>query len=85
MQKGNKHYFFILDGCKQPGTVRGFYNEFLTDKLRDHRKVFEVLGNKMRVEESDEQLTGLGFSSTVRASIHCRVSGSFNRNLKINF
>jgi len=82
---GNKHYFFILENAKQPGQLRGLYNEFLTGALRDHRKVFEVLGDKMRVAESDEQLTGLGFSSTMRASIHCRVSGSFNRNLKINF
>jgi len=84
-EKGNKHYFFILENAKQPGQLRGLYNEFLTGALRDHRKVFEVLGDKMRVAESDEQLTGLGFSSTMRASIHCRVSGSFNRNLKINF
>jgi hypothetical protein len=82
---GNKHYFFILDKCKQPGTLRGLYNEFLMSDLREHRKVFEMLGDKMRVAESDEQLTGLGFSSTMRNSIHCRVSGSFNRNLKINF
>jgi hypothetical protein len=26
---GNKHYFFILESCRQPGKIRGFYNEFL--------------------------------------------------------
>jgi len=83
--QGNKHYFFILEGCKQPGEVRGFYNEFLTDKLRDHRKVFEVLGNKLKAPESDVQLSGLGFSSTQRNHVFCRVSGSFNRIVKITF
>lgn len=84
-QTGNKHYFFILDGCKQDGKVRGFFNEFLNENFREHRKVFEVLGNKMMCEESDNQLSGIGFSSTQRNSIVCKVTGSFTRLLKINF
>lgn len=84
-ETGNKHMFFIMDDCKQPGEVRGFYNEFLTDKLHEHRKVFEVLGSKMRVAESDEQLSGLGFSNTQRNHVYARVSGSFTRTLKITF
>ena len=83
--KGNKHYFFILEGCKQPGKIRGFYNEFLTDDLREHRKVFELLGSKMKAEESDVQLSGLGFSSTQRNHVYARVSGSFARTVKITF
>jgi hypothetical protein len=82
---GNKHYFFILEGCKQPGKIRGFYNEFLTDDLREHRKVFEVLGAKMKAEEADIQLSGLGFSSTKRNHVYCRVSGNFDRTVKITF
>ena len=82
---GNKHWFFILEGCKQPGKVRGFYNEFLVDTLHEHRKVFEVLGSKMKAEEADYQLSGLGFSSTQRNHVYCRVSGSFDRTIKITF
>lgn len=82
---GNKHWFFMLEGCKQPGPVRGFYNEFLDEQLREHRKVFEVLGSKMKAEESDHQLSGLGFSSTQRNHVFCKVSGNFNRTLKITF
>lgn len=82
---GNKHYFFILEGCKQPGKVRGFYNEFLTNKLTEHRKVFEVLGEKMKVEESDQQLSGLGFSSTQRNHVFAQVTGKFNRTVKVIF
>ena len=83
--KGNKHWFFMLEGAKHAGSARGFYNEFLRPELTEHRKVFEVLGSKMRVEPSDEQLCGLGFSSTIKASVLCKVEGSFNRVVKINF
>lgn len=82
---GNKHYFFMLEGCLNDGKARGFFNEFLTEELSAHRKVFEVVGAKMKTEESDRQLSGLGFSSTQRNSILCRVKGSFTRTIKINF
>lgn len=61
---GNKHWFFILEGCKNPDKTRGIYNEFLANGLEKHRKVFEVLGDKTKCPEADEQLSGLGFSST---------------------
>jgi len=82
---GNRHFFFMIENCLNPGQARGFFNEFLTDELRDHRKVFEVLGSKMKTEESDNQLSGLGFSSTQRNSVLCRVNGSFSRVIKIIF
>ena len=82
---GNKHLFFILEGCAQPGSIRGFYNEFLMESLRENRKVFEHLGSQMRVEEAEHQLSGVGFSTTQRNSVTCRVSGSFNRTLKVLF
>jgi len=85
MKIGNKHWFFILDGCKNDKTARGFFNEFLNEDLREHRKVFEVLGSKMKTEKSDNQLSGLGFSSTQRNQVLCKVSGSFNRMLKVTF
>lgn len=62
---GNKHWFFILNECKNPEPTRGLYNEFLSPALEPHRKVFEVLGDKMKCPTSDEQLSGLGFSSTL--------------------
>ena len=82
---GNRHYFFMLDGCRNEGVARGFYNEFLTESLSPHRKVFEAVGAKMKTEESDRQLSGLGFSSTQRNHLLCRVTGSFSRSLKVNF
>ena len=82
---GNKHFFFMLDHCVNPDNTRGVYNEFLRGDLTPHRKVFELLGNKMKCATTDHQLSGLGFSSTKRDDIICKVSGSFTRTLKIKF
>lgn len=82
---GNKHYFFMLEGCKNEGNARGFYNEFLSAELDKHRKVLEMVGSKMKAESADSQLSGLGFSSTQRNELICRVKGSFTRTLKIVF
>jgi hypothetical protein len=60
---GNKHWFFILEGCRNPESTRGIYNEFLSNSLDKHRKVFEVLGNKTKCPVAIEQLSGLGFSA----------------------
>jgi len=82
---GNKHYFFILADCENDKPVRGFFNEFLSESLREHRKVFEVLGSKMMIEGDSNQLSGLGFSSTQKNSVLCRISGNFSRTININF
>jgi hypothetical protein len=66
---GNKHYMFMLADCKNPDATRGIYNEFLNPKLEVHRKVFELLGDKTQCPPVDDQLSGLGFSSTKRDSV----------------
>lgn len=43
------------------------------------------LANKMKAPYSDNQLSGLGFSSTIRNSVICKVTGSFTRTIKVNF
>lgn len=83
---GNKHYFFMLNGCKNNTNPSGIFNEFLRKDLHQkYRKVFEALGNKMRVKTIDDQLSGLGFSSTKRNSIICRLKGNFSRIIKLTF
>lgn len=82
---GNKHYFFMLDDCINDERPNGFFNEFIKEELMPHKKVFEALGGKMKVDHSNDQLSGLGFSSTKRNSLVCKVNGSFTRTLKINF
>lgn len=85
IQVGNKHVFFILDGCANPVGTRGFYNEYLKPELDKHRKVFEMLGGMMKVQPSNDQLSGLGFSTTQRNHVFVKVSGSFNRTVKVVF
>lgn len=66
---GNKHWFFILEGCLNDQPARGIYNEYLSSQLDKHRKVFEVLGAKTMCAPGAEQLSGLGFSSTKGESV----------------
>lgn len=82
--KGNKHFFFVLEKAlnKDP-VVRGFYNEFLVESLYPHRKVFEILGRRLLVEPSQQQLSGLGFSSTLRQDFLVRVTGASQRVLRV--
>lgn len=76
---GNKHLFFILENCLNPEPTRGMYNENLRSELHDHRKVFEVLGSKMMCAPTEEQLSGVGFSSTIKATILVKTEqGMFN-------
>ena len=74
---GNKHYFFMLDGCKNPDTPNGWYNEYLSaDLVTNHRRVFEALGSRAKVAESDNQLSGVGFSETQRNNVVIRVKNN---------
>lgn len=82
---GNKHYFFMLENCVSDETPRPFFNEFLKQELDAHRKVFEILGSKVKIEQTDNQLSGLGFSETQRSSMIVKVTGKTTRTLKVNF
>jgi len=84
-KSGNKHYFFMLENCHNPDDARGIYNEFLRSDLTEHRKVFEMLGDKIKCKASEHQLSGLGFSSTKHDEVVCKVTGNFTRTLKIKF
>lgn len=83
---GNKHFMFILDNCATKDTVRGFYNEFLSNELTPHRKVFEILADKMKVQPDSEQLAGIAFSSTARNDLVVKLTTSTSvRTYKIIF
>jgi hypothetical protein len=70
---GNRHTFFVLDGCKCDEEMRGIYNEFLHPRLETHRKVMEIVGDKTKCKPNGDHLAGLGFSSTKKDSVIIRV------------
>lgn len=82
---GNKHLIFALKGCNSTDPQRGFFNEFLKEELMKNRKVFEILGSKTKAQPTNNQVSGLGFSSTKRDELIVKVQGAMNRTLKVKF
>ena len=82
---GHRHVFFMLKNCINDENPSGMFNEFLVQDLYGHRKVMEALSSKMRVEDSDDQLSGVGFATDKRAEVIVKVIGNVERVLKIKF
>lgn len=80
---GNRHLFFMLQNCKNPYAVRGFFNEYLRSDLeKNHKRVFEALGSAVKSEYCEEQLSGIGFSDTTKGELIVKVD---NKTYKIKF
>ena len=82
---GNKHYMFMLEGCKSPTSIRSFHNENLSSELLEHKRVLEVLAMTAQIPSTDKQLSGLGYNSTIRDEAIIKLSGNFRRTIKIKF
>ena len=83
-QVGEKHFMFMLPGMVNNENPSGFFNEFLSSRLRGIRKVSAILADKMRVQNADkDQLSGLGFPESQRQFVYARVNGE--RVVKIVF
>lgn len=78
---GNRHFFFVLEGAKCDEAMRGIYNEFLHSRLEQHRKAFEIIGDKTKCQPTDGALAGLGFSSTKKDNVIVRVNQGKKRRL----
>jgi hypothetical protein len=84
-QVGNKHLFFFVENCLTDEKTRPFYNEFLSNELDTHRKSLDVLATKLKIEPCTSQISGFGFSETIKNSVILRVTGKTQRNIRVIF
>lgn len=80
---GNKHYIFTLAGLVNPEQERGMYPEFLKAELEPKRKAFELIGSTLKTPHAANQLSGIGFSETVRSTAIFKIDGA--RVYKVHF
>ena len=77
--------FFMRKDCVNDERPSGIFNEFLVQDLYEHRRVMEALASRMRVEDADDQLSGIGFATDKRAEVVVRVTGATERTLRVKF
>ena len=81
---GEKHYLFMIEGCINSDNPRSIFNEYLKSELVQHsRKVFDVLGDKLKTPSCSNQLSGVGFNSTLRNDFVVRVNGNRIMRVKV--
>jgi len=83
---GNKHWFFLLKDALADEQPRGIYNEYLNSELSRHRRVFDVIGERTRPQITDNQLSGIGVSSTLHKAVVVEVTTpTSKRHYRVQF
>lgn len=83
---GNRHWFFLLKDARTDEQPRGIYNEYLHPDLRPHRRTFDVIGERSKIPLDDQQLSGIGVSSTLRKTVIAEVTtDTSRRTYRVNF
>ena len=82
-QQGHKHVMFMLKGCKNPEAPNGMFNEYLREEFMKYKHVLEALGAKLSVDNAEDQLSGVGFSTTKRNELFVKVKGQTERVIKV--
>lgn len=79
---GNKHYLFLTNDFEIEKPVRGFFNEYLKAELNKDRKVFEIMGDKLKIKPDSKDIArGYGFSSTSKNKLLVRVTKNKRQSL----
>lgn len=82
---GNKEYLFMVKGALSPNPIKSYHAADLTPELYKHRAVLQMLGMELAVESTKDQLCGVGFNATIRDEVVLKLSGNFNRVVKVKF
>ena len=72
---GNQHTIFTLEDCTNQEPTRGIYNEFLSNPLQEHRKAFDLIGEKFKCDPIPGNLSGIGFSHTIQNEFTIKADG----------
>lgn len=72
---GNQHLMVMLENARINEPLRPFSNEYLDPDLYSQRRVFELLSERLKVQPSERQFTGVGFSVTQNKSFIAQVDG----------
>lgn len=84
---GNLIYMFALAGCKADIPLAGVHNEYLHPDIHSKRRVIQNLIESSKVEPTEDQTSGIGFSTTRRPTAVVEVIdiAGKKRDYKIRF